>query len=567
MKLPNFLFSEKFFLVLTISIAIFFNLFPYFYQLRINPPDRTYIGSFPIIYDKATYLSEMTQGEDGNWEIINKYTAEPQEKAPLYLLYTFLGRLAKFFGLSIETTFLIGRFATGIVLLFSVIYFIRYFVSDDLQRKMAYFFAFFASGLGWITRDISSLDLWIPDAVPIVRFSYFPHFMIANFLLLWTILLFYHSLKTSKIKYAAIAGFLSFVLNIVLPFSGVFLYSLIALFLAALFLKNRKIIIENLKHIAVFFGISLPSLVFMYYAGITNSVWSMVEKQNILPTPPPLSVITGYGLIFFFSLFGVYALYKKGGVKNLLFAIWILTVYISAYIPLSIYPMQRRALETGFYVPLAITASFGIIALYQYLKTKNIPDLRLKFISVFMMFGIPFLLAGNLQNWTQFKSFMEDFDNPKFYLPASSVDSMRWLRKNSPTDSVILSSFFSGNVIPYYADRYVYAGHGPMTINLSEKLGNIESFYSGTKTPEELLGFLQREKINYVFYSEIERQMGNFDPEKYTFLKKVYPTAKNSADEKTCMDEKNSHKIKTTQDDICNGAEVYQNDKTAVYKF
>ncbi len=514
---------EKQFVFLLSLAAILFNLLPFIYQHYNSPPDKTYVGSYSVILDKPTYLSEMGQGREGSWKIINKYTTEPQEKAFIYPLYVAMGHLAKIAGISLETVFLAGRFVFGIILLVIVIYFIRYFVLNENQRKLAYFFALFSSGLGWITLNGKSIDSWIPDAMPMVKFSYFPHFMLANILLLAVILLVYRSFeKENSGKFFIIGGILSFFLNIVLPFTSVLLYFLIAALLVILFFKNRITIKNNLANILIFFIISLPSFLYMYWLGTTNPIWSVIEKQNILPTPSLINLITGYGIILIFSFYGLLTLCRKDKIKCLFFSIWILSVLILAYIPPWIYPMQRRFLETAFYVPLAITASFGIKGIYQYLKQKQIKDLKLKFISFFVMFIVPFLLIGNIQNWFQFKYMVNQTNDPRIYLSNKNIEATKWLKQNSPQESIVLSSFYNGNVIPYYADRFVYVGHGPMTINFEEKFKESENFYSGNFSVNEVSDFLKNRKINYVFYSDEEKRMGKFNPEQYDFLEKVY---------------------------------------------
>lgn len=136
----NFLYSEKFFVILIAAVAILFNLLPYIRQYQFTPPDKTYVGSLPIFYDKPTYLSEMVQGQEGNWKIFNKYTTEPQKEAFVYPFYALMGHIAKMFNTSAEAIFLIGRFFFGLLLLFVVLYFIRYFINDEYQRRFAYFF-------------------------------------------------------------------------------------------------------------------------------------------------------------------------------------------------------------------------------------------------------------------------------------------------------------------------------------------------------------------------------------------------------------------------------------------
>jgi len=541
--------SEKIFIISIAIFAILFNLLPYIYQRQITPPNQVYIGSYPIVYDKPTYLAEMTQGEEGNWKMVDMYTTEPQKPVFLYPLYLMLGHIAKISHISAENIFLAGRFFFGAILLLIVLYFIYYFVPGENQRKLAYFLALFASGIGWIFLHYQSLDLGAtPDAVPMVRFSYFPHYSVSHILFLSSILLFYHSLKAKNGRFFAIlAGMLSFMLNFILPFTSILLYFLIISLLIILF-ANDKIFLNkkseavipsasiwnnnSFKNAFIFFALSLPSLLFMYYLGTANPVWAIVEKQNILPTPPLIRIITGFGLPLFFGILGLWALAKKDRVMGLFFSIWVFGVIMLSYIPLWIYPMQRRFLETAFYVPLAITASFGIKAIYDYFKKKKVKFLPSKFFYVFVLFAMPLMIGSNIQNWQIYNHLINNFNWPKYYLPRGNIDAMEWLRQNTANDSIILASFADSNVIPYFAARTVYVGHGPMTIDVNEKEAEVEDFYSGKFSPDKAYVFLKNRKINYVFYSENEKkseegnQLGYFNPNNYPFLNNIYQTEK-----------------------------------------
>ncbi len=153
----DFLKSEKFFIAIIVVVIFLFNSVPYIYQSYNNPSDKTYIGSFPIVIDKPVYLAEMTQGAEGEWLFTYNYTTEPEKKTFIYFFYIFLGHIATFLNLSLETAFLLSRFFFGLILIAMVIFFIRYFVKNVTQRKIAYILALFSSGLGFITNN--SIDL------------------------------------------------------------------------------------------------------------------------------------------------------------------------------------------------------------------------------------------------------------------------------------------------------------------------------------------------------------------------------------------------------------------------
>lgn len=82
-----------------------------------------------------------------------------------------------------------------------------------------------------------------------------------------------------------------------------------------------------------------------------------------------------------------------------------------------------------------------------------------------------------------------------------------------------------------------------------------------------MLEFLKKEKINYVFYSEEERGLGNFNPEKYNFLKEVYSFASDTISANSCMNNNTLSEITKKQSSDCMSAGVYQNETVKIYKF
>lgn len=563
----KFLFSEKFFIILIAAIAIAFNLLPYIYERQIDNADKTYIGAFPVLIDKPAYLAEMTQGEEGEWKTINKFTSEPQKPAFIYTFYIFLGHIARLLDISVETTFLLSRFAFGIILMAAIVYFIRQFIENETQRKIAYLFAFFSSGLNWLIPAAQrSVDPWTIDAMPIIRFSHFPHITFANALLLIIFLLIYKSFASKKTAPAIAAGVIAFFLNLILPYHGILAYTVILLFSTALLIKNKITNFEHLRYAIVFFLISSPSFFYLLYLTKLNFIWANINKAAILPPSSLSGLFFSFGLILIFAFIGIYEMNKRKNNCSLFFSLWIFAAFFLAYSPLIII-QQRRFLETGFYVPLSVAASFGIMGIYQYLKNIRAKTSRLNFIIFPAIIVILFLLIGNIKNWLEFKALLDFRDEERIYIDTLNIEAMRWLRQNSLPDSIILSSFADGNLIPYYANRAVYIGHGPMTIDLEDKLKKVEDFYSEKYSPGEMLEFLKKENINYVFYSDEEKKLGNLNPENYDFLKEAYPPVQNAANINSCPNNDISANSTSSQPANCMGAEVYQNETVKIYKF
>lgn len=507
-------FSEKKFIII-IGILIFaFNLAPYLYQPFFNHPDKIYIGSFPILTDLPTYLAKMAQGEEGHWLIMDRFTSEPHQAAPLYLFYTLLGQIARLTHISITSIFLISRFFFGLLFFLTIIYFIKYFVENELQRKLAYLLAISSSGLGWLYLSNWSLDLWNPDFMPMVRFSYFPHMSVATSLLLLSTLFFIRSLRENKTKLTILAGSLSFILNFILPFHQVIAYPLI-ITAALIDLKNNYYNKFNIvKKTILFFLLSIPSFLFLAYIGKTNAVWSIVEKQNILPTPPIINIILGFGFILPLCIWGIYLMFKAKKEDALFFSLWVFYGICFAY--LWFIPMQRRTLETGLYVPMAIIASYALFKIYNYCKKSIMYQATVIFLFLFLIF------VGNFNNWVEFSTIIKMPEKTIVYFPKTNATALEWLRHNTEPSSIILSSFETGQFIPFLTRRFSYIGHGPETINLKEKNEKVNTFYSNNYTKEKSQKFLKDEKINYIFYSGLEKTSSTFNPNSLDFLQKIY---------------------------------------------
>lgn len=512
---------ERKFIYLAASAVLFLNLLPYFFQNRITPPNKVYVGSYPILLDKPVYLSFMVQGMEGNWAVVNRYTTEVQKPKPLYLIYIVLGHIAAWLNISAESMFFITRFFFGALLVCTIIYFVRYFVLDALQRKIAILLTFFSSGIGWVVGNRTSLDYWLPDAIPMVRFLHFPHIIFAHILLLWSFLCIRKALDTKKIRYAMCAGITSVLLHFIVPFHSLLFFVIVCLLFLFEFIKNPLHRLSIVKTFTLFFAISLPFFLYIALLGLTDPVWSLVEKQNKLLLPHVLWILFGYPLLLL-SPVGFYFMLKKNNPHTAFFIFWMLAALIFSYLPLV--PMQRRFLETAFYIPLAIVASYACRHYLSYIKKWITPLISMRsFLGVNgVALIIIFLFGGIINNWIEYQRFVSKFDDTHLYLPRQNIEAMAWLQKNTNANSVILSSYSNGNIIPAISGKYVYVGHGPSTLYLEQKVGKVNDFYSSKYTQDQMIDFLQKERIDFIFFSDQERISDNFQPQTFSFLKEVY---------------------------------------------
>lgn len=112
---------------------------------------------------------------------------------------------------------------------------------------------------------------------------------------------------------------------------------------------------------------------------------------------------------------------------------------------------------------------------------------------------------------------------PPYYITQDEAQAIYWLKDNTPKDSIILSHGFTGNVIPALSMRLVYIGHGHQTLNWDYKSQKVSDWFSSKKmTESERQQFLADNKINYLYYSDIEKTLGNYQPGGKNYLLPVY---------------------------------------------
>ncbi len=120
-------------------------------------------------------------------------------------------------------------------------------------------------------------------------------------------------------------------------------------------------------------------------------------------------------------------------------------------------------------------------------------------------------------------------ENKMLFLPKENIEAMKWLRKNSKENEVILSSpYWNGNFIPGVAVRPVYAGHGVETAFFETKENEINWFFNDNQSNEDekKRNFLKRADISYVFWRNEEKELGNLQPKEKNYLQLIYENEK-----------------------------------------
>ncbi|MBL8164490.1 MAG: hypothetical protein JNJ61_21050, partial [Anaerolineae bacterium] len=234
---------------------------------------------------------------------------------------------------------------------------------------------------------------------------------------------------------------------------------------------------------------ALPTLpLFGYYALVfsRNPAFAQWSAQNLLPSPQPLLYLLAYVLLLIPAGFALRAFWARRDLAAALIIGWPLVVPVLVYLPLNV---QRRLAEAVI-VPLAILAAIGLERWGRRIRPAWL--LLASFSSAFLLFG-GFMVALN--------------PRPPLFRPAAEIATLSWLHANAAPDSVVLSSFETGNVLPAYSDLRPFVGHGPETLFALDKTATVERFFSGAMTTEERAALYAAFGIDYILYGRFERAL------------------------------------------------------------
>jgi hypothetical protein len=531
--------KEWFFVFLIWLILNFLIFLPFFVGKIAQQKGSIFLGFQRINRsDTPYYYSLIEQAKNGHF--LFKYNSTP-EPHPYFIFDPFwlsVGILAKTLNLSSTYAFQLAKFLVIPIFLISSYFLLSFFFEEKEKRKWGFLILVFASGWGWFFLYLLSLipgmsvngvidlrkfvdqkgvfhfpiDLWVPEAFSFLSLYNSPHFGFSAsliFLIFFLSLLFFES---KKLRYSIVAGIFCTLLFQFHPYYIPTIFVTLGIFILISSLTKRKLNFSYLFHYFFLLFFSFPPIFYHLYCVFKIPVRASHFSKNILITPPLPYLLIGYGPLIFLGIYGLSLLLKnkEKREKDLFLISWFFAEIFLIYCPLI--PFQRKLTE-GFQMDLAILTTFALFRIKDWLIKKSIPirfTLLEKILLVFLISVSNFTIVGN-----DIVSYLEK--NEMFYLKKEVEEGMEWIKKNTPEDSVILSSPITGNLLLAFIDRPVYLAHPHITVNFEEKKEKVEKFFRGGEEK-----FLREEGIDYIFVTAKEREEIGFNLEEKNYLEKVF---------------------------------------------
>jgi hypothetical protein len=448
--------------------------------------------------DGNSYFAKMYEGWRGEWRFTLPYTAEPGEGGFLFLFYLLLGHLSRISGLSIVLVFHLTRLVAAIVLFFSLKkFFFTVFQDRELSRKALYLVCF-GSGLGWLLffGGYVSANFWVAEAYPFLSSFANPHFPLGLSLLLVALT---HYLK----QHPALSDYLllliySLLLSVVMPFGIVIGCLVIAGEVVYRIIRRQKK--EFLAGLAFILG-GAPFLIYQFIISNADPVLKIWNEQNNTPSPPFWDFLISFSPIILIAIWGVWRILKfwkrdpvsldsSPGLRLLI--IWFILGILLIYFPFS---LQRRFMF-GFFVPVC---GLGIWAL-TYLSSKK-KDIIWKIIFPLSIISNIFtvLLAG-------YGIIRHD---PLFFISTQQAQAIEWIKINTPSNALVLTSAQLGVIIPAQTGRRVIYGHPFETVNALQERNNIEKFFAGDLDTAQISTFISQRNIQFIIFDASDGMWGS----------------------------------------------------------
>ncbi len=488
--------------------------------------------------DYSVYFSQIDQAKHGIFFFKDLFTQESQTFGVLNPLWYLVGILANIFSLSSFVVLQLASFLLIPVYLLSAYCLISYFLNEKNKRKICFILFVFASGIGWWISFFNYQNFLSPSIQDAEAFSPAvlsspPHYIASITLLILVFLFSFYAIDRNKLKYSFWAGFCALLLFSFHPYHVYTVFGVLFVFLMAEFLIEKKVYIKHIAHYVILLIFSTPPIIYYLWVFSNIPVRQQTFSHNITLTPALWIVLTDYSIFLILAVLGIVSFLKGKDIdkKKVFLIVWVITQFFLIYLPIN---TNKRLLE-GLNIPLIILATYGLFFIFKnqlealFAGRKEgfygISEYLENLFKVVLFFVVLFCISNVM-------IFLNDIYFFKYYsaayLPIDSESAMLWIRKNTPIQSVILSSFIDqssyidGNIIPLIAFRPVYYGHGSETAYPLEKKEMMDNFFKKYNSAERE-EFLKENNISYLFWGPEEKEMAdNFNPDEESYLQKVY---------------------------------------------
>jgi hypothetical protein len=530
----------RFVVVMAIFVMVVTTL-PYVYGYISAPSDWQFMGLVFNVSDHAQYFSWYRDFQTENL-IPNRMTPEPS--APLFfnLLWWVLARIGLYTGLSYIQVFMFFRLAAAAVFLFMLYYFCSLVFERAWERKVAFLTIIFGSGLGWILVVLKytvmdgvllfPLDVYKAGTNTFLSIMAFPHFTLANALILAVFTLILIGYDRRQLKYALAAGIVAIVLGWQHVYDLITVYGVLGVFFVLEALRTRTIPWYLVKAGMILGLLSIWPPFYALYLTKLDPNWQEVLDQFdnagvFTANPFHMFILVGLPLLVAVLTFDGFTPLKERSRRELFIKTWFLTSFVLAYLPVG----YQVHLTNLWQVPVGILATIGLCwRIAPYLTeifrggVSRLGALEQAQRLVVIGFVILFSLTNvYLLGWRFLD--LGRHQHPYSYTKDEML-ALHWLEEHTTANDVVLSSKLVGQYVPVFTNAKAFLAHFAQTRDFYGKRAMVEEFFAADTDAGRRQQILQEYSVDYVFYGPVERSLGDYKPDKSDLLTLAFSTPK-----------------------------------------
>lgn len=523
-------YGTVFFILFVIAALLLLTNIPLLYGYLNQGARLKFMGIVAGLRDTNIHFMMMMQG-DGSSPILENYF-RPGEPNAIYhgFFWFFLGKLACWFGISNLAAYHTTRVLATIVFVPTIYLLLSHFLESTAERLSAAVVICFGAGAGWVMMmwyhlhgNLSFLpsDIGNPEASSFFTLMTFPHLSVALILISLCMMNIWSAVEHQKIMPAVFAGACGLLLGFVHTFNIVVLgFALVIFLLISILTRQRK---SPVKAIVVFGSMSVWPLA--YYAYI------MLTRPGILPadvirSPTPLAYLIGFAPLVLAAAIRIGFLWRARTVEQS--DLFLLSWVVASFVLLYSYPiiLQEARAVLGLQLPLAVLAVRAIFrdilpALgldWNRQNHRKQRALALIIVTLFIVLTLPSTFYNVVDRTGRLKKYPELFS-----LTHDEYEALTHL-SDVEGKGVVLSGERVGIYVPPIAHKRAWWSGQYSHPSYGRHMAEATAFFNKSTTDEDRYDMLRSHDIQFIFYGERERLLGEFRPSDADYLNIVFRT-------------------------------------------
>lgn len=524
---------ERDFVIGMIALVLALTTLPHLFGYAVPKAGYKFVGTAYNIDDYLVYLSWLRQTAHGAFYIRNLFTTDPQPALLFNFLLTVMGWIMQVTHWSAQATIEFVRIVGAVGLLFLIYRFYRFCIPDNRAARLTAFgFVCFSSGFGWTSWRMwandnhhfnTPIDAWQPEAYTFTSIYVNVLFVIATILIVGLLYGMLLSVRTGKMRYAALAGLCGFIMGDIHSYDVLHVCAAWGLFLVVWsILRWRRGIRRLWVHTLMALALTLPTTLYVYYAFVTNPVFKSRAGSPTMSNRFDYYIF-GYGLVFIFAVVSAIMLWRRrqeaakelkptaddkdapDGIEtlqakeigwadraSLLFVwCWAIAGFLVIYVPAK---FQRKMLM-GEHIPLCLLAGWGAAVLTRKLsKPARIAVLSVIVAASFISNG--FVIRRDIVHISRNRSETQQWP----ILSDKFVAALDFIADQTPPDATVLSIPFYATYVPGYTGHVVWCGHWSETPLYDQRVGELIQAFDSTTPDAEREAFLKSTGCRYLLY-------------------------------------------------------------------